>query len=172
MRRALLVLVLGAMAAPPGYRMSDYRAPVPDTVPGGRTITTAQARALHEAGEAVWIDVLPAPRRPEGLPASSLWLPSPHRGIPGSLWLPGVGHGALAPDMEDWFLRKLGVATAGRADRAIVFYCLSDCWMSWNAAKRAAERGFRAVYWYPEGADGWDAAGLATEILTPAADMP
>jgi PQQ-dependent catabolism-associated CXXCW motif protein len=172
MRRALALLLLGGMAAPAGYRMEAYRAPVPDSVPGGRTITTAQARAMHEAGGAIWIDVLPAPRRPEGLPASSLWWPSPHRGIPGSMWLPEVGRGALAPAIEDWFRRKLASATRGNRHQAIVFYCLSDCWMSWNAAKRAAEHGYLAVHWYPDGADGWKAAGWPTETLQPEPDMP
>ncbi len=44
--------------------------------------------------------------------------------------------------------------------------------MSWNAAKRAAAFGYRAVHWYPDGADGWQAAGLPTEILQPASGMP
>ena len=32
-------------------------------------------------------------------------------------------------------------ATAGIHGRPIVFYCLADCWMSWNAAKGAASWG-------------------------------
>jgi rhodanese-related sulfurtransferase len=32
--------------------------------------------------------------------------------------------------------------------------------MSWNAAKRAInELGYRQVYWYPEGVQGWAKAG-------------
>ena len=31
--------------------------------------------------------------------------------------------------------------------------------MSWNAAKRAVALGYSAVNWYPEGVDGWAAAG-------------
>ena len=30
-----------------------------------------------------------------------------------------------------------------RPPRLVVFFCLSDCWMSWNAAKRAAAYGLR-----------------------------
>ena len=50
----------------------------------------------------------------------------------------------------------------------MVFYCLADCWMSWNAAKRAAAWGWRQVLWYRDGMDGWEAAGLPTEELHPA----
>jgi PQQ-dependent catabolism-associated CXXCW motif protein len=42
----------------------------------------------------------------------------------------------------------------------VVFYCLADCWMSWNAAKRAAAWGYTRVYWYRDGTDGWAAAKL------------
>ena len=37
----------------------------------------------------------------------------------------------------------------------LLFFCLADCWMSWNAAKRAQEYGYTSVLWYPEGTDGW-----------------
>jgi PQQ-dependent catabolism-associated CXXCW motif protein len=63
-------------------------------------------------------------------------------------------------------------ATDGDRDRAVVIYCLADCWMSWNAAKRAAEWGWRAVHWYRDGMDGWEFAGLPTEILHPAPGAP
>jgi PQQ-dependent catabolism-associated CXXCW motif protein len=35
-----------------------------------------------------------------------------------------------------------------------------ECWMSWNAAKRAVALGYARVHWYPDGTDGWAAAGL------------
>ena len=36
-----------------------------------------------------------------------------------------------------------------------MIYCLRDCWMSWNAAKRILSMGYVNVPWYPEGTDGW-----------------
>jgi hypothetical protein len=33
----------------------------------------------------------------------------------------------------------------------LCFYCLADCWMSWNAAKRALSLGYSNVAWYREG---------------------
>jgi hypothetical protein len=48
---------------PDGSRMDDYRAPTA-TVAGGAVLDTAAAHDLWESGGAVWIDVLPTPRRP------------------------------------------------------------------------------------------------------------
>jgi PQQ-dependent catabolism-associated CXXCW motif protein len=140
--------------------MDDYRAPTPQTVVGAIVLDTEGAHRLWASGEAVWIDVLPAPRRPAALPASALWMPLPHRHIPGSLWLPDIGRGALNPSLEAYFRDHLSAATAARHDRPVVLYCLADCWMSWNAAKRAASWGYTRVYWYRDGTDGWEAAKL------------
>ena len=111
------------------YRTQDYRAPTPRTVPGGRAITTDEARALLGRPDVVWVDLLPAPHRPEGLPPNSLWRPSPRLGIPGSIWLPDAGRGVLQPETEAWFRASLARASGGDLDRPVVFYCLAECWM-------------------------------------------
>src|ERR1700747_1637350 len=71
---ALLVnLVAHAQSPEPeGYRMDDYRAPTPATVAGAVVLDTDTAHQLWKSGEAVWIDVLPAPRRPANLPQSAV----------------------------------------------------------------------------------------------------
>jgi PQQ-dependent catabolism-associated CXXCW motif protein len=166
-----LLANLVARAQPPepeDYRMDDYRAPIPATVTGGVVLDTEAAHQFWESGAAVWIDVLPAPRRPENLPASALWMPLPHRDIPGSLWLPDVGRGALSPELESYFRDHLEAATNGRPDAPVVFYCLADCWMSWNAAKRAARWNYTQVFWYRDGTDGWEAAKLPMQNAEPA----
>lgn len=145
-------------AAPTDYRMDRFRAPVPDAVAGAKTISTEQARHLLEGG-AVFVDVLRAARRPQGLPENTLWLPKKRLNIPGTLWLPDVGFGALSDELHAYFRTNLERSTGGNQDRIVVIYCLADCWMSWNAAKRAASYGYTAVHWYPEGTDGWGAAG-------------
>jgi PQQ-dependent catabolism-associated CXXCW motif protein len=162
---------LGAHAQPTepeGYRMDDSRAPTPATVAGGVVLDTEAAHKLWTSGGAVWIDVLPAPRRPANLPQSALWMPLPHRDIPGSLWLPDIGRGALSPELEAYFRDHLATATSRRRDTPVVFYCLADCWMSWNAAKRAASWGYTQVFWYRDGTDGWDAAKLPLQNAEPA----
>ena len=48
-----------------------------------------------------------------------------------------------------------------------MFYCLANCWMSWNAARRAIALGYRNVAWYPDGTDGWAAQHLPLEPRIP-----
>jgi PQQ-dependent catabolism-associated CXXCW motif protein len=172
LRAAFLALCLGLIGGahagvpePPGYRIDEYRAPTPATLRGADVLTTEQARALWTERSAVFIDVLPRPPRPHGLPASTIWHPKPRFDIPGSIWLPDTGYGALAPVMQRYFRDALAGAAEG--DRTLVFYCLENCWMSWNAAKRALSLGYRHVAWYPDGTDGWEAAGLPTEQREP-----
>ncbi len=172
---ALALLATAAAEAPPepaGYRLDAYRAPVPATIAGASAIATAEAAALWRGRRAIFVDVLPAPRRPEGLPADALWKPVPRRDIPGSLWLPEVGRGALSAALEIYFRDHLAAATGGDRAQPVVFYCLADCWMSWNATKRAASYGYSRLYWYRDGTDGWEAAQLPTEAATPAAGRP
>ena len=69
--------------------------------------------------------------------------------------------------MTEYFRAGLETATGGDKSRPLVFFCLAECWMSWNAAKRALEDGHQAVFWYPEGTDGWAAALLPLERVEP-----
>ncbi len=153
-------LALAGVPEPDGYRQDDYRAPVPDTVSGGRVLHAAGLKAAIDKGGIVLIDVLPAPRRPDNLPPTALWRPVPRQDIPGSTWLPDVGRGALSPELERWFQAELARLTGGDKTKPVAFYCLAQCWMSWNATKRAASYGYTNVAWYPDGTDGWMAAGL------------
>ncbi|WP_181702226.1 PQQ-dependent catabolism-associated CXXCW motif protein [Chthonobacter albigriseus] len=154
------------LAEPDGYRMDEYRAPVPATLKGAKVISTAEAEALWKAGEAVFIDVLPKPPTPK-LPKGTVFRLPPRDDIPRSIWLPDVGYGALNDAMAAYFRENLSAALAGDSSRPVVFYCLADCWMSWNAAKRAIEWGYSNVYWYPEGTDGWSFEGLPVETAEP-----
>jgi PQQ-dependent catabolism-associated CXXCW motif protein len=158
---------LSAPPEPQGYRTENYRAETPARVPGGTVLDTAAAQRLWRAGGAVWIDVLPAPHRPPNLPAASVWLPVPRRDIPGSVWLPDIGRGDLNPRLEGYFRASLARLTKGRPEAPVVFYCLANCWMSWNAAKRAAKWGYRRIYWYRDGTDGWQAAKLPLAVAKP-----
>ena len=153
---------------PQSYRMQDYRAPTPATLAGARVLTTAEAGELWRSGTAVFIDVLPQAPRPANLPEGTLWREKPRSDIPGSIWLPDTGFGALNPAMEEYLRSNLDRAAGADRSKTLVFYCLKDCWMSWNAAKRALDLGFPRVAWYPDGTDGWTAAGLPVEPIKPA----
>lgn len=157
----LLAGVARAQTPPPepeGYREDAYRAPVPATLKGATVIDTAKAFDLWRAKTAVFIDALPHAPRPEGLPKTAVWREQPREDIPGSLWLPDTGYGALSDATQLYLEKGLTKATGGDKRKPLVFYCLANCWMSWNAAKRAMTMGYSSVYWYPQGTDGWAAA--------------
>ncbi|HEY6025402.1 MAG TPA: PQQ-dependent catabolism-associated CXXCW motif protein [Pseudolabrys sp.] len=155
-----------APAEPADYRTDHYRAPVPRTLKGARVATTAEVEALWKRGSAAFVDVLPRPPKPK-LPPDTLWRDEPRPDIPGSLWLPDTGYGALPPKIEVYFRDGMSKATGGDRAKAVIIYCLRDCWMSWNAARRAVAMGYTNVIWYPDGTDGWSAAGLPLTDATP-----
>jgi PQQ-dependent catabolism-associated CXXCW motif protein len=160
-----LALALPAQAQenapePEGYRTDNYRAPVPATLAGARVLATGEAEAIWRAGAGVFIDVLPHAPKPQNLPAGTIWREKPRLNIPGSIWLPDTGYGTLAAATDDYLRHGLTRASGGNRATLLVIYCLADCWMSWNAAKRALSYGYRNVAWYPEGTDGWQRADL------------
>ncbi|MBV9113386.1 MAG: PQQ-dependent catabolism-associated CXXCW motif protein [Hyphomicrobiales bacterium] len=151
---------------PQGYRLLDYKSPVPATLNGARVLTTAQAFALWSKGSATFIDVLPQAPRPAGLPPQTIWRDKPRQDIPGSLWLPDTGYGELHPSVQAYFANGLRRASQGDRTHSLVFYCLAECWQSWNAAKRALSLGYSTVLWYPDGTTGWEAEGHPLETRT------
>src|SRR3984893_11280797 len=104
---ATLALALPAYAQenasePEGYRTENYRTPVPATLAGARVLSTAEAEAIWRAKAGVFLDVLPRPPKPQGLPAGTVWRDKPRLNIPGSIWLPDTGYGTLAAATEDY----------------------------------------------------------------------
>jgi PQQ-dependent catabolism-associated CXXCW motif protein len=146
-----------------GYRIALYRSPTPVQVEGARIIDTVQLQALlQQPAKPLLIDVY---RRQ--------WLQGrfiedePHANLPGSLWLANTGDGELTDQWQAYFVGHLQQASAGRHDRPMVFYCRADCWLSWNAVKRAAALGYSDLYWYRDGLDAWQAAGLPVTAAQP-----
>lgn len=170
---ALVAIILAGRAQaaevsePAGYRVENYRAPTPTTLRGGQVVTTEEAEKIWRSGSASFVDVLPRPPRPKTLPEGTIWHDKPRLDIPGSIWLPDTGYGELAPSMADYFASGLRKVSGGDRTRLLVLYCLADCWMSWNAAKRALALGYSSVAWYRDGTDGWSATGLPLESATP-----
>jgi PQQ-dependent catabolism-associated CXXCW motif protein len=145
---------------PDVYRPENYRAPVPATLAGARVLTTRDAEAIWRAKSGVFIDVLPRAPKPKNLPEGTVWRDKPRFNIPGSVWLPDTGYGALAAPMEDYLRQGIERASGESKTALLVIYCQADCWMSWNAAKRVLSYGYSNVAWYPEGTDGWQRARL------------
>jgi quinoprotein dehydrogenase-associated probable ABC transporter substrate-binding protein/PQQ-dependent catabolism-associated CXXCW motif protein len=156
-----------APAEPGDYRMDDYQSATPATLAGAKVASTEEAEALWKDKSAAFIDVLPKLPKPKDLPEGTVWRDKPRQDIPGSVWLPDVGYGALAPEMDEYFQKGLAEATGGDKSKTVVIYCKADCWMSWNAAKRALTYGYKSVVWFREGTDGWQAKALPLEERKP-----
>ncbi|MDQ6435381.1 PQQ-dependent catabolism-associated CXXCW motif protein [Mesorhizobium sp. LHD-90] len=157
----------GAVEEPAGYRMENYRAPVPETLKGARVVTTQEAEALWRQKTAIFIDVMPDAPKPANLPKGTIWKDKERRDIPGSIWLANVGYGEINAETAAYFKAGIEAQIGSDKKRPILFYCMTDCWMSWNAAKRAVEWGFGGVLWYPPGSDGWEKTGLPLEKSRP-----
>ena len=150
-------------AAPPpepqDYRMDDFRSPVPLTLKGAKVLTGDEAADLWNDNAAIFIDVYPQAPKPPNLPAGTYWREPSHRSIEGAFWLPNVGYGVLSDEHDEYFRTRLKRLTKDDKNAPVVFYCLKDCWMSWNAAKRALEMGYTNVMWLRDGTDAWQELG-------------
>jgi len=137
------------VAPPPGYRAKDYHGPTPDAVPNANVIRTEELKAkLEQQPRPFLVDVLSGPV---------------HRTLPGALWLHNGGLGDFDADEEKRFLDALALASGGDKARELVFFCSGPrCWLSYNAALRAARGGYTNVHWYRGGIEAWRAAGLPT----------
>lgn len=167
---ASLLLTSTALAEAPlfsadGYRLSHYRSPTPLSHDYARTLDTAALQQLlRERPETRLIDVY---RRQ--------WLHGQfieddlHANLPNSLWLANTGDGELAAQWQDYFRKHLQQASQGNKAWPLVFYCRADCWLGWNAVKRAHHLGYSNLYWYRDGIDAWQQAGLP---LLPAQPLP
>ncbi|WP_439889077.1 PQQ-dependent catabolism-associated CXXCW motif protein [Pseudomonas sp. MBLB4123] len=154
-----------ALFSAEGYRLGQYRSPTPATAEHARTLdTVALQRLLAEQPHTALIDTY---RRQ--------WLNGQfiedevHANLPGSLWLANTGDGQLDDRWQAYFSHHLREASHGDKGWPLVFYCRSDCWLSWNAVKRAHRLGYGNLYWYRDGIDAWEQAGLPLLPAQPAA---
>ena len=150
-----------------GLRIEKQRAPVPDDIPlPAKQVDATRAKALIESG-AVAIDVFGALQsRYDELDGT--WLVGKKRkSLPGAIWLPETGRGVLLPVIEKYLKTNLNGLTDGNKNTPLVVFCISDCWMSWNAAQHMARLGYTDINWFPLGTDGWVEAGGTLEPITP-----
>ena len=156
-----------AVPEPAHYRTDDYLSPVPLTLRGGIALTADEAADLWNKDGAIFIDVYPRAPKPKNLPVGTFWRDPVHRSIEGAYWLPNVGYGALSDKAGAYFRTSLERLTGGDREKAVVFFCIKNCWMSWNAAKRALEVGYRKVLWFRDGTDGWEELGYPLVKVKP-----
>lgn len=152
----------GVFDAATGLRIAAYRAPVPDSVPGGRVVEAAAVEAMAADG-ALLIDAMAAPGHSVS-PDGTWIIAEPHRTIPGAHWLPEIGRGR--PDRQISTGLRASLEDCPKA-RPIVLFCKTDCWMSWNAVQHIAALGHRDIGWYPGGVDDWADGGRSLQPVDP-----
>jgi PQQ-dependent catabolism-associated CXXCW motif protein len=133
--------------------------PTPNQIPGGYLVTTQELVAILQKGgqQIVLLDALGGPQK---LPGAML------AGLAAS---PGTFNDANQYQLGEWLSR----ITRGNRDALLVTYCLGrDCWMSYNAALRAINLGYRRVLWYRGGLEAWQRAGLPLESNIAQATRP
>lgn len=146
-----------------GFRMARYRSPTPDHHQQAVTLSTQDLiDLLHTHPNMPLLDV-----RPADVINGQFVLTKPHTSIEGSLWTPNVGEGVLDAATTRYFKAILAKVSHNRYDAPIVMYCKADCWMSWNAVKRASDWGYTQLYWYKNGVDGWQEANRPLVDIQP-----
>jgi adenylate cyclase len=140
---------------PPDDRLhSDLVGLTPTTVPGGKTILTAELQSLLAERNPLVVDTM---------------LYTWGHSIPGAMGLAGSGRGGeLSGPMTERLGRKLQQITRGDLSVPIVA-------MGWNSerfdgrnlALRMAALGYKQVYWYRGGREAWEVAGLPETDLVP-----
>ena len=150
-----------------GFRISHQRGPTPDDIPPpSRMVDAIEVQSLLDQG-AVPIDVFGALQsRYDDIDGT--WLvKGPRATLPGAIWLPETGRGTLDQTMLGYFTSNLEHLDGGEKTTPFVFLCVADCWMSWNAAQRAASLGYQNVYWFRDGTDGWVENGFTLSETLP-----
>ena len=120
--------------------------PTPRDIPGGKVITTRALLELQRSAGAklVLLEVLGAPQT----------LPNAFRAVP------AAAEGDFKDATQQQFAQVLGQLTRGDTGTPIVTYCANpECWMSYNAALRAINAGYKNVMWYRGGLEAWQRAG-------------
>ena len=144
-----------------GYRLTAYRAAAPSNIEGGKLISLDLLEQLIVKEKPILIDVMTAEQSLLNKYSFGLLGKVIARAnIPGSIWMPKIGQGKLSETDEAQMKINLTKLTDGDVSKPMVYYCLSDCWVSWNAARRAISMGYKQVYWFKDGTDVWSDAGL------------
>jgi adenylate cyclase len=126
---------------------TDLIASTPTTVPGARTVRTAELVELIARLQPLLIDV-----------ALDSWGYS----LPGAVGLQGIGHGAaFSEGVQARFARKIHDLTGGDVTKPIVVFCVnSERFTGYNAALRLVALGYTNVHWYRGGVEAWEVNDL------------
>lgn len=127
-------------------RSSNFHAPTPTSIPGGRVVTTGElAGAMQQNQPMLVIDVLGGQYvLPNALSAPAMAQPGNYRD-------------RVQQQTNQW----LNQITRGNRQVPLIIYCSDPhCWLSYNASLRAIAAGYPNVYWYRGGLQAWKMSGL------------
>ena len=86
------------------------------------TVDTFQLKDVIRSADPLLIDAMPLLRTSETDFTGRWTVNEPRKNIPGSVWLPNIGHGVLSEEMTVYFQRQLKLLTKGDVDRPLVFH--------------------------------------------------
>jgi len=140
------------VAATSTLHTGPMHGPTPTSIPGAKLITTPELITLlqQNPGRVALFDVLGAA---QGLPNA----------IP---LVPASQSGDFNDTVQQQLKQYLQQLTQGNNTIPMVFYCQGvQCWMSYNAALRAANLGYTAL-WYRGGVEAWSMAGQQLQTMS------
>ena len=127
-------------------------------------VTAVALFACSSNAPAVQDELVSGEPQPTKSPVTGAPSPSPpsdtkHFTVENAHWLANTGYGVLSAETEAYFKTHLEQLSGGDKAKPLVFFCLRNCWMSWNASKRAMTYGYTNVNWFSEGTDAWQEIG-------------
>ncbi len=162
---AAVFLVAAAPAPvpePSGLWQGAMHGATPNRLKGATVIDTDAFAKLRP--RALLLDVAEAEKKPPSLSKDMPWMPT-HRSIPGAVWLANAGSGTRDRAFAAAFKVRVAALAGNDLNRPIVAFCHPNCWGSWNAAKRLVTFGYKHVYWYRDGVEGWQSGGHDTKVV-------
>jgi PQQ-dependent catabolism-associated CXXCW motif protein len=151
---------------PSGLWQGAMHGDTPYTLKGATVLTSAAFVKLNKSKHPLLLDVAESPKKPPAMAEGMPWLPT-HRTIPGAIWLVGAGDGTSDPAFAAALKSRVADLTHKDLTHPIVVFCHPHCWGSWNTAKRLIRLGYKHVYWYPQGVEGWQNGGHDTIVAKP-----
>jgi PQQ-dependent catabolism-associated CXXCW motif protein len=136
--------------APQKTLKSNVGSQTPTSIPGGRTITTANlAKSLHDGLPMLLIDAWDDQQG------------GSHATLPGAKEIPYAGQpGSFSDATQTRLETELQRLTKGDRTQTLVFFCQGAvCWEAYNAALRAMHAGYDDVVWYRGGLPAWTQSG-------------
>jgi PQQ-dependent catabolism-associated CXXCW motif protein len=160
---SLITPASAAAPEPPGLWEGQMHGETPGSLAGATVIQTDSLADLRDSIHPILFDVADADKKPVEN-SNEAPLTAKHLSIRGATWLPGAGSGTADSAFSHDFEKRISALTTSNLDQPIVVFCHPRCWAGWNAAKRLVGLGYRRVFWYPQGVEGWQTM-YATEMV-------